>query len=251
MNILIFEDEKHTATRLESILIKLDSKIKIVGILGTVADGIKWFKKNEIPDLIFQDIILTDGNCFEIYDKIEVTVPIIFTTAYSEYAIKSFKLNSIDYIIKPYDIEDIRRAISKFKKLKHNLGSVERDLLEEILKRNSIMPKKRFLIKSGNYYMPIYSSDIAYLVSDEGLTLATMFNGEKHIVDLSIALLTQQMDPLSFFQINRKMIVNVSSVKKITSWFNSRLKIILKPSIGEEVIVSRDRTSNFKDWINA
>lgn len=250
MNILIFEDEKHTAIRLESILLKLDSKIKIVGILGTIADGIKWFKENEMPDLIFQDIILTDGNCFEVYDKVEVTAPIIFTTAYSEYAIKSFQLNSIDYIIKPYDKAEIKQAFSKFKKIKNSFEIPEKGLIQEILSNNKIVAKKRFLIKAGNSYIPIHSEDIAYLISDEGLTFATLFNKEKHIVDSSIVELSQQMDSSTFFQINRKCIVNVKSIVNITSWFNSRLKLSLKPDVNEEMIVSRDRTSDFKDWMS-
>jgi len=250
MNILIFEDEKHTAKRLANIINKIDHTIKIVGIIGTVAEGIKWFKENESPNLVFQDIILSDGNCFEIYDKIELTVPIIFTTAYSEYAIKSFQVNSIDYIIKPYDTKEIKRAIEKFKELKTSFEAPEKELLKEILSKNAFVPKKRFLVKTGNSYMPIHSIDIAYLESDDGLTFATLFNKEKYIVNISIAELAQQMDPLSFFQINRKIIVNVKSVVKISSWFNSRLKLTLNPSTSEEAIVSRERTSSFKDWMN-
>ena len=250
MNVLIFEDEKHTAKRLSSILGKLDSSINIVGVIGTVKGGIKWFNENDSPDLVFQDIILTDGNCFEIYDKIDVAVPVIFTTAYSEYAIKSFQVNSIDYIIKPYDADEIEIAIDKYKKLKNSFEAPNKSLLQEILSKNEFVPKKRFLIKNGNNYIPIHSDDIAYIISDEGLTFANLFNKERHIVDFSIAELAQQMDPQSFFQINRKIIVNVKSVEKITSWFNSRLNLSLIPNLGEEAIVSRDRTSSFKDWMN-
>lgn len=250
MNVLIFEDEKPTAKRLSTLLLKIDNSISIVGIIGTVADGIKWYKENQMPDLVFQDIILSDGNCFDIFNAVDVTAPVIFTTAFSEYAIKSFQVNSIDYIIKPYDVEDLQSALDKFKKIKGAFNPPENNLLEEILKKNAFVPKKRFLIKMGNNYVPVNSDDIAYLVSDEGLTFATLFNKEKHIVNFSVAELAKQMDPSTFFQINRKMIVNVKSVQKISSWFNSRLKLTLIPPLNEEAVVSRERTSGFKEWMD-
>lgn len=250
MNVLIFEDEKPTAKRLSSLLTKIDKSINIVGIIGTVAEGIKWYNENPMPDLVFQDIILSDGNSFDIFNKVEVIAPVIFTTAYSEYAIRSFQVNSIDYIVKPYDIVDLQSALHKFNKLKNALIPPEKNLLKEILKKNAFVPKKRFLVKLGDNYVPIHSDDIAYLVSDEGLTFATLFNKEKHIVNFSIADLSKQMDPSTFFQMNRKMIVNVKSVEKISSWFNSRLKLTLNPRCAEDAIVSRERTSSFKEWMD-
>ena len=250
MNVLIFEDEKPTALRLVSLLSEIDSTINIAGTIGSVEAGIKWYKENNMPDLVFQDIILTDGNCFDIFDNVEVTAPVIFTTAFSQYAIKSFQVNSIDYIIKPYDIKDLRSALQKYSKLKGTFHLPDKKLLEEILKEKSFTPKKRFLIKRGNSYLVINSEDIAYLISDEGLTFATLFNKEKHIVNYSIAELSKQMDPASFFQINRKMIVNVKSVNKLSSWFNNRLKITLDPPTNEDTVVSRAKASSFKEWLD-
>ena len=250
MNVLIFEDEKPTALRLASLLTEIDGSIKIVGTIGSVQAGIKWYKENQMPDLVFQDIILSDGNCFEIFDTVEVTAPVIFTTAFSEYAIKSFQVNSIDYIIKPYDIKDLKSALDKFKKLKGIFHPPEKGLLEEILKKKTFTPKKRFLVKMGDNYLPISSDDIAYLISEEGLTFATLFNKERYIVNYSIVELAKQMDTSSFFQINRKMMVNIKSVKKLSSWFNSRLKLTLNPPHEEDVVVSRERTSSFKDWLD-
>ncbi len=215
-----------------------------------MAAGIKWYKENQMPDLVFQDIILSDGNCFEIFDAVEVTAPVIFTTAFSEYAIKSFQVNSIDYIIKPYDIKDLKSALDKYRKLKGVFHPPEKKLLEEILKKNIFTPKKRFLVKMGDNYLPINSDDIAYLISEDGLTFATLFSKERHIVNYSIVDLANQMDPSSFFQINRKMIVNIKSVKKLSSWFNSRLKIALNPLHEEDAVVSRERTSSFKEWLD-
>jgi len=250
MNVLIFEDEKHTAVRLSNLLKEADNSIDIIGIIGSVKAGISWLKENELPDLIFQDIILSDGNCFDIFNAVELNVPIIFTTAFSEYALQSFQVNSIDYLLKPYDIEDIKKALLKLKKFEGAFHPPDKKLLEEILNRTATTPKKRFLIKTGDNYKTINSSDIAFLESEEGVTFATLFNKQKYIVDYSIADLSQQMDASSFFQINRKIIVNIESVKKITSWFNSRLKIKLDPPANEDIVVSRDRVKGFKQWLD-
>ena len=250
MNVLIFEDEKPTALRLASLLKEIDNSIKIVGTIGSVQAGIKWYKENEMPDLIFQDIQLSDGNCFDIFDAVEVTAPVIFTTAFSEYAIKSFQVNSIDYIIKPYDIKDLKSALDKFRKLKGVFYPPEKGLLEEILKKKTFTPKKRFLVKMGDNFLPISSDNIAYLISEEGLTFATLFNKERYIVNYSIVELAKQMDTSSFFQINRKMIVNIKSVKKLSSWFNSRLSLTLTPAYEGEAVVSRERTGSFKEWMD-
>ncbi len=250
MNVLIFEDEKPTALRLTSLLTKIDDSIKIVGTIGSVQAGIKWYKENPMPDLVFQDIQLSDGNCFEIFDAVEVTIPVIFTTAFSEYAIKSFQVNSIDYIIKPYDIKDLKSALDKFRKLKGAFHPPEKGLLEEILKKKTFTPKKRFLVKIGDNFLPISSDDIAYLISEDGLTFATLFNKERYIVNYSIVELAKQMDESSFHQINRKMIVSIKSVKKLSSWFNSRLNLTLAPPHEGDAVVSRERTSSFKEWLD-
>jgi len=249
MNVLIFEDEKHTAIRLSNLLREADNSIEIIKIIGSVKTGISWLKENEMPDLIFQDIILSDGSCFDIFGAVELNVPIIFTTAFSEYALQSFQVNSIDYLLKPYDIEDIKRALLKLKKFKGAFHPPDKKLLEEVLYRTTT-PKKRFLIKTGDSYKTINSSDIAFLESEDGVTFATLFNKQKYIVDYSIADLSKQMDASSFFQINRKIIVNIESVEKINSWFNSRLKIKINPSMDDDIIVSRERVKSFKQWLN-
>ncbi len=250
MNVLIFEDERHTATRLVNLLGEIDSTINIVQIIGSVKEGIEWFKTNEKPDLIFQDILLSDGNCFDIFDAVEITTPVIFTTAFSEYALRSFRVNSIDYIVKPYDKKDIEKALIKLKKVKVSFTPPEKNLLEEMLNKKSVAPKRRFLIKSGDNYTIVYSSDIAYFISEESVTIAVLLNEKKHIVDHSIAELSEQMDHSLFFQINRKAIINIESVAKISTWFNSRLKLKLNPPTEEEIVVSRERVKDFKRWLS-
>jgi len=250
MNVLIFEDEKHTAVRLKKLLSAIDDSINILAVIGSVKDGIEWLKSNPAPDLIFQDIILNDGECFEIFNAVEITSPVIFTTAYSEYALKSFRVNSIDYLVKPYDKNDIERALNKLKRFKSAFAPPQKELLKDILTGKAFVPKKRFLIKSGDNYMNINSSDIAYLLSEDSVTFAVLFTGKRHIVNTTITELSEQMDPESFFRINRKFILNIESVKKISSWFNSRLKLQLDPPTGEDVVVSRERVREFKKWLD-
>lgn len=250
MNVLIFEDEKHTSTHLSNLLKQCDDSIIIVAIIGSVKEGITWFKENKMPDLIFQDIMLSDGNCFDIFDAVELSAPIIFTTAFSEYALQSFQVNSIDYLVKPYDIKDIKRALEKFKKFKGIFSPPERALLKEILRSTTFTPKERFLVKMGDNYLTINSRDIAFFMSEEGLTFATLFDEQKFIVDYSIVDISEQTDTATFFQINRKVIINIESVKNIHAWFNSRLKVKLNPSMGDDIIVSRERVKSFKEWLD-
>lgn len=250
MNVLIFEDEKPTANRLINLLKECEHDIKVAGVLGSVKAGISWFRENEIPDLIFQDIILSDGTCFDIFDAVEINVPVIFTTAFSEYALQSFRVNSVDYLLKPYDIKDIERALQRLKKIKGAFHPPEKKLLEEILTRNAFTPKRRFLIKTGDQFRIINSDEVVYLVSEDGVTFATLFDGKRQIVDYSIVELSTQMDPDAFFQINRKIIINVNSVGRISTWFNGRLKIALTPPVNEDIIVSRERVRAFKEWLD-
>jgi len=251
MNVLIFEDEKHTAIHLSDLLMRSDPNIKILDIIGSVKEGIHWFKNNELPDLIFQDIILSDGNCFEIFEAVELSsVPIIFTTAFSEYALRSFQVNSIDYILKPYDIKDVKRSLDKLKKFKGIFHLPDKKLLDEILNKKTVVPKQRFLIKRGDSYQTINSLDIAFFESEDGITFATLFNNQKNIVDVSISELSKQIDAYKFFQINRKVIINIESLGKMSNWFNSRLKIKIIPPMDNDFIVSRERVKSFKQWLD-
>ena len=249
MRVLIFEDEKYTATHLINLLGEIDPDINVVKVIGTVKEGIEWYGKNNMPDLIFQDVMLSDGNCFDIFDKVEITVPVIFTTAYSEYALRSFQVNSIYYIVKPYDKRDIKDALRKFEKMKSSFTPPGKVLLDEVLNKKALIPKRRFLIKSGDNFLVVNSPDIAYLISEDSVTMAVLFTGKKHIVDQSIAEFSNQMDSDIFFRINRKAIVNIHSVAKISTWFNSRLKLQLNPPVGEDIVVSRERVKDFKTWL--
>ena len=249
MNILVIEDEQHTAERLVQLLEKYDSDFNILAIIPSIKKAKEWFKNNKQPDLIFQDIVLNDGNCFEIYEEISIDTPIVFTTAYSEYALESFKLNSIDYIVKPYDFADLKRVLEKFEKLKGVFAPATNTILKKVLDNNKIVSKQRFLIKIGDSFSFLNTSDIQCFVYENGLTYAYTIEGKKKPIDNTISELTEMLDESIFFQINRKHILSINSISKINTWFTSRLKIHLKIKLKEELIVSRERVKDFKEWL--
>lgn len=250
MKILIFEDEKHTATRLIQLLKKYDNTIEVMEVLGSVQNGIKWFNNNPSPDLIFQDILLNDGNCFEIYEKVKVSAPIIFTTAFNEYALQSFKVNSIDYLVKPYDYPDIKKALDKFQSLKETFLLPDKELLKSIFLSNKPEIKKRFLVKIGDRFRSVKTEDIAWFMFDEGITFAFTFENIRFPINYSIDQLSLRIDPDSFFQVNRKFVINFESIRNIHTWFNSRLKLEIDPKPKEDIIVSRERVKDFKLWLD-
>ncbi|MBC9795627.1 LytR/AlgR family response regulator transcription factor [Sinomicrobium weinanense] len=248
MRILVIEDETHTANRLCDLLTQYDDTIRIAAILESNEAAIHWFRTHKMPDLVFQDIELTDGNCFQIFDRVEVTAPIIFTTAYSNYALRSFALNSIDYIVKPYGPEDIARALRKLERLKGAFRPPEKEMLRAALSPNTI--RNRLLIKLGDQYRSVNTGEIAYFKSESRLTTAYTFSGEKHIVDPSVNKLAQELDASVFFQVNRKFILNISAIGSIKQWFSNRLKLTLNVGERENIIVSRDRVKYFKAWLD-
>jgi DNA-binding LytR/AlgR family response regulator len=250
MNVLIFEDEKHTAQRLVQLLEKYDPEIKVLDVIGSVKQGILWYRHHPLPDLIFQDILLNDGNCFEIFDEIKIEAPVIFTTAFNEFALRSFKVNSIDYIVKPYDYQDVKNALDKFRNFREMFLPPESELLKRIVSPEKPETKKRFLFKVGNRYRSVKSEDVAWIFYDEGLAFAVTFDNTRFPVNFSIDQLSELLDSAQFFQINRKYIVNIESIRNIHTWFNSRFKIEMIPKPGEDIIVSRERAKDFKLWLD-
>lgn len=250
MNVLIFEDEKHTAIRLIQLLEKYDKKIHVLEVIGSVREGILWYKENPLPDLVFQDILLNDGNCFEIFNEIKVNAPVIFTTAYNEYALRSFKVNSIDYIVKPYDYKDIKLAIERLGNFREMFFPPETETLKKIVFPEKPDIKQRFLVKLGDKYRSVKSEEISWFMFDEGVTFAVTFKNSRHPVSYSIEQLSGLLDPNLFFQANRKYIINIESIRNIHSWFNSRFKIEIEPRPDEEIIVSRERAKDFKLWLD-
>jgi DNA-binding LytR/AlgR family response regulator len=248
MKVLIFEDEALTADRLRILLKKYDTDIEILAVLESVKQGVEWFQKNSAPDLIFMDIHLSDGSSFEIFTEIKIDTPIIFTTAFDKYAIQAFKVNSIDYLLKPIDFDELKTAITKFENL---LGKpqIDNDIYKDFLQLMKPY-KKRFLVKIGEQFKYINTEDIAYFMYDESFVFALTINSKRFIIDQSIEMLEKLLNPEDFYRINRKMIISLKSIAQIHTYFNNRLKLLLKPDIQIDVIVSREKASDFKKWLN-
>ena len=252
MRTLIIEDEQPAAKRLSRLLSTHCPECDIVEIIDSVEAAVKWLKHFPKPDLIFMDIQLADGLSFDIFSKTEVNAPVIFTTAFDQYSLRAFKVNSVDYLLKPIDPEELKTAIGKFRKYHqkkeiYDPSGLEK-MLESVLSHHSF--KQRFLIKSGQHLNYIQTKDIAYFFSEDGISFAQCTNGKKHIIEYTLDQLSEVLDPKDFFRVNRQVFVQIQAIHKISTWFNSRLKLELKPSTDQNTIVSRERVSAFKTWLD-
>jgi DNA-binding LytR/AlgR family response regulator len=251
MNVLIIEDEPQAAQRIEKLVTTIIPAVKILGRLDSVKNSVNWLKSNSSPDLILMDIQLADGISFSIFDQCEVKSPVIFTTAYDEYALKAFKVNSIDYILKPIDEQELRAALNKFQSL--NPITQPDKMLESIGYAMQMLTKKykeRFMIKVGEHLKSIEIEEILFFFSLEKTTFAQTKDGRKHILDFTLDQLESLLNPTDYFRINRKYIINAKSIQDMISYTNSRLKLVLKTSDDDDVIVARERVQEFKDWMD-
>ena len=254
MTTIIIEDEKPAARLLQRKLGKLNIGVGVM--LHSVEESIEWFSKNGHPDLIFLDIQLSDGLSFEIFEKVEIKSAVIFTTAYDEYALRAFKLNSIDYLLKPIDEDDLKIAVAKFKSLlpKEEIQSQSLGIDFEQIKKMLINPfeknyKKRFTVKIGQHLKVISIDEIECFFSENKGTYIHTFDKRDYLIECTLELLEKELDPADFFRINRKFIVPLKAIKEIVVYSNSRLKVILPSFSEEDVIVSREKVSGFKTWI--
>lgn len=250
MNIIIIEDEKPAARLLERKIEKLG--YSIITLLHSVEESLLWFQNNSHPDLIFLDIQLSDGLSFEIFEQIDIKSAVIFTTAYDEYALRAFKLNSIDYLLKPIDEEELATAISKFAN-QFQVNSVS-NLDFEAIKRMLVNPiskeyRKRFSVKIGQQIKVIDIAEIECLYSENKGTYIHTSDNRDYLIDSSLEVVEAELNPNDFFRISRKYIIPLQSVKEIQMYSNSRLKISLPTYKADEVIVARERVSDFKDWL--
>lgn len=250
MNIIIIEDEKPAARLLQRKVEKLNLKVNT--LLHSVEESIEWFSKNEHPDLIFLDIQLSDGLSFEIFEKVDIRSAVIFTTAYDEYALKAFKLNSIDYLLKPIDEDDLAIAVDKYKSRTQKAEGLQLDF-EQIKKMLSNPVEKtyksRFTVKIGQHLKVITTEEIECFYSENKGTYIHTADNRDYLIDTTLEVLENEMNPRDFFRVSRKFIVPLKSIKEIVLYSNSRLKVILPTYKGDEVIVSREKVSDFKDWI--
>lgn len=247
--VIIIEDEPPAAKRLMKMLESCTVSIEIVEVLDSVEDSIAYFKNFDNYDLLFMDVQLGDGLSFDIFKSVEIQKPIIFTTAYDDYTLQAFKVNSVDYLLKPIDQEDLENAIVRFNtQVSSGSSLLNMTQLVETLKKPDY--KHRFLVKKGKQLLVIPTTDVAYFYSEDGYTLLGDKNGGKHIVDLTIDQLCEVMNPSKFHRINRKMVISLDCIGAIHEYFNSRWKLELNPVPNFDVIVSRDRAKGFKVWLN-
>lgn len=251
MKVLIIEDEAPAARRLTQLVKECRPDAEVLGQIDSVEEAIEWCNTNEMPDLAFMDIQLADGLSFEIFEAVSVKCPVVFTTAYDEYAIKAFKVNSIDYLLKPIDKAELKSAFDKFDLLKNN-NSPAIDI-GELVKTFGVQQnfKTRFLVKQGQRLIPIDAERIAYFFAEDKLVFLVTSDDHKYIVDYTLEQLEGKLNPQHFFRANRKIITSMPAVKDIHLSFNGKLKIYLKPDLkkGEEIFVSRERASEFKTWM--
>lgn len=256
MEVLIIEDEGLLARRLQHMLEELDSSVHIKGLTDSVGGTLKWLSENEEPDIIFMDIELADGQCFQIFEKANIQVPVIFTTAYDEYTLKAFKVNSVDYLLKPITKEDLKRAWEKFLRIhydnkKDSFNEQLQELLKSISPGNKNKYKERFLVKKGQKMMPVNANDIAYFTIRNGVSFLITKEKQKFPVDYTLDEIEQMLDRKHFFRVNRQFILSHDTIVSVQPWFNSKLKIEISIPADDDIIVSRERSVAFKEWLGA
>ena len=250
MKALIVEDEALAARNLKAILDGIGT-IEVIASLESIAETVEWFTGNPCPDILFLDIHLADGSAFEIFDRIQVKCPIIFTTAYDEYALKAFKVNSVDYLLKPVDLEAVHLALKKLNDLKSGDNMIEgvQKLIASF--RQTLKYKSHFLMPAkGDKLIPLQTSEIAFVCIDATIVKAKTFDDSSFRFDYTLDELSELLDPNDFFRANRQYIIARKAIKDIDLWFNSRLSVNLKVIVPEKIIISKARISEFKNWFS-
>lgn len=249
MKILLIEDEQPAAKQLTKMLLQYNPSITIIDVLDSVEASVKWLKTFPAPDAIFMDIQIADGLSFDIFKAVEVTAPVIFCTAFDQYAVKAFKVNAIDYLLKPFEAAELATAMKRLEERQNPIlgNSVFQNILSQIQTPKTY--RNRFLIKSGQSLIAIEANEIAYFFSENSICQLVTHQGKKHIVESTLEDLEHSLAPNTFFRISRKQIIAIQSVVKIHTHFNGRLKLDLLPAFKEDVFVSRERVHDFKNWM--
>ena len=250
MKILIIEDESRAANQLKNLLNELNQNYELLDVLDSVEDSIIWLNENEKPELIFMDIQLADGLSFEIFQHVQVRAPIIFTTAFDQYAIQAFKVNSIDYLLKPIQKDDLEMALNKFKSTSQS-KALGPDLIKELFADMQKSKKREgILVKDGSGFIHIAIKDLLYFYSEQSITFGVT-SSKRYIIEETMNELMDSLDSDQFFRINRGQIISKNAVQKIEPYFNHRVKLLMEQSKDQEFVVSRPKTSEFKEWMNA
>lgn len=250
MKAVIIEDERLAADLLKNIIKQLDEDIEIITTLQTIEDSVEWLNNNEHPDIMFVDIHLADGSSFSIFEKTEVRCPIVFTTAYDEYALKAFEVNSIDYLLKPINKDDLQRALNKYKNFKGDNKDLDyKKFVNRFLREGNVNNyKEYFLVPERDKLIPLAAKDIAYIYIDLRLIKAVTFSGKVHYLNQNLDEIMNQLNPKKFFRANRQYIVAHESIKDVSMWFGNKISLNLVIPTEEKIIVSKARVSEFKNW---
>jgi two-component system LytT family response regulator len=249
MKVLIIEDEKPAAEKLVKAIHQADPAMEIMAILNSVKASVEWLQQSPIPELIFMDIQLSDGLSFNIFDKTEITSPVIFCTAFDEYWQEAFEHNSIDYLLKPVRQDKLETALNKYGKLKQHFTSSLQQLQQWQTQSRGGVHKKKFLVKRGTDYISVRTDDIAYFYATHKLVCMVDIKNQKFILDLSLSEIEKQIDPSQFYRINRKYLVNSSAIKKIKTYPKSKLLLEIEPAVSEDILISQESVAAFKNWM--
>lgn len=250
MKALIVEDEKAAVRNLKAVIGQAAPDVEVIDVLDCVSDAIDWFHTHTMPDLVFMDIHLADGSAFEIFEHAEISCPIIFTTAYDEYALRAFKVNSIDYLLKPIGADDLRVALAKLKRLRISPSSEPdvKALMRTMRREDSY--KTHFLVPvKGDKLLPLAVNSVAYFYIADGIVKAVTLQGEEYVINQTLDELMESIDPRLFFRANRQYLVAKDAVKDISLWFNKRVVVNLCVATPEKIVVSKNRVSEFKEWL--
>lgn len=251
MNVLIIEDEPLAVQRLETLVADIYPGVSILGRIDSVKKAVQWFSTNAMPDLVLMDIQLADGISFQIFEQCEVHAPVIFTTAYDEYALKAFKVNSIDYILKPVDRSDLANALKKLESLKG--VQPQQQLMQNISQAMQMLTRKykeRFVIKVGEHLRTIETKSVLYFFSQEKATFCHTTDNRNYVLDYTLEQLETLVDPADYFRANRKYLVRGDSIQDIISYTNSRLRLVLRDSPDNDIVVARERVQDFRLWLD-
>jgi len=249
MKILLIEDEEPAAKRLQKMLKEIEPGAEVSENIVSISSAVAWFKENPLPDLIIADIQLSDGLSFEIFASVEVLCPVIFTTAYDQYAIEAFKVNSIDYLLKPIKKEELANAVAKYKKLKPAAASPDIVQLLKSFTAASAEYKKRFAVRYGEHIKTITVDEVAYFYTEDKINFLTTKEGRRYTIDFNLDALESMLDPKTFFRINRQYIISINSIAEMFAYSKSRVLVKLNPAAKHETIVSTERSADFKLWL--
>ncbi len=255
MRVLIIEDELPAQRLIEDLIKEIDADIDIVGCLNSIVSSVEWLKENEHPEIILLDIQLSDGLSFEIFKQVAIFSMIIFTTAYDEYAMQAFKVNSLDYLLKPIDKQELQLAFEKYHQyskqfIREKNSVTDFSEIASLINSERKEYRKRFVIQSNEsfYYLPV--SEIAFFYITEGVTFAVTYEKREYLINVTLESLTEQLNPNDYFRVNRQFIININAIKRVHIHFNGKLKIETEPTFSQEILVVKNKVAGFKRWID-